>query len=87
MQTAYLVKIDYKLVTTKVFVSYERAQAYYHEMVRSIENVLKSARQHYEVREAHDKTFAVTEFKQYDVEHKYCKTLGLVSINRTLLEV
>lgn len=87
MQTAYLVKIDYKVVATKVFVSHEKAQAYYNEMVRSIENVLKSDRQHYEIREWHEKTFAVTEFKQYEVEHKYCKTLGLVSINTTLLEV
>lgn len=87
MQTAYLVKINYKVVTTRVFVSHERAQAYYEAMVRGIENVLKSDRQHYEIREDHDKTFAVTEFKQYDAEYKYCKTLGLVSISTTLLEV
>lgn len=87
MQTAYLVKINYKVVTTRVFVSHEKAQAYYNEMVRGIEDVLKSNREHYEVREAQEKTFAVTEFKQYDVEYKYCKTLGLVSISTTLLEV
>lgn len=87
MQTAYLVKINYKVVSSKVFVSHERAQANYEAMVRGIEHALKSDRQHYEVREAHEKTFAVTEFKQYDVEHKYCKTLGLVSISTTLLEV
>ena len=87
MQTAYLVKINYKVVTTRVFVSHEKAQSYYNEMVCSIENVLKSNREHYEIREDHDKTFAVTEFKQYDAEYKYCTTLGLVSISTTLLEV
>lgn len=80
MKTAWLVKVDYKVVKLKAFISYESALKYYNQMVCNIEVVLKGRDYEKLTTNTHSRPL-ITEFKQYDDEYKYVRTLGLVSIN------
>lgn len=80
MKTAWLVKVDYKVVKMKAFTSYESALKYYNQMVDNIEVLLKGRDYEKQCTNLHSRPL-ITEFKQYDEEYKHVRTLGLVSIN------
>lgn len=80
MKTAWLVKVDYKVVKMKGFASYESALNYYNQIIANIEAVLKGKDYEKQSTNLHSRPL-ITEFRQYDEEYKYVRTLGLVSIN------
>lgn len=80
IQKAWLVKVDYKVVKMKGFASYESALKYYNQMIGNIETILKGCDYEKQCTNLHSRPL-ITEFKQYDEEYKYIRTLGLVSIN------
>lgn len=80
MKTAWLVKVDYGVPAMRGFSSYERALKYYNQMIANIETVLKGKDYEKQSTNLHSRPL-ITEFKQYDEEYKYVRTLGLVSIN------
>lgn len=75
MKTAWLVKVDYKVVKMKGFTSYESALNYYNQMIANIEAVLKGKDYEKQSTNLHSRPL-ITEFKQYDEECwlKFIKT-------------